>query len=98
MPSNKTAGDVIPFLMTLGFIFMISYTLISSYIIPYKALLTGIIHAILVSLVLWSLIAVKITDPGYVKTYLQSMPENDNDDIELNKGNPIDGYQKKYIL
>lgn len=80
MAFNKSYSSSLPVIFTTSFICFVSYTTITQIIIPNSAWIPCIIHLILVFLVLWSLFATKLSDPGYVRTSFYS--KEDKGDIE----------------
>jgi hypothetical protein len=72
MENNKSLLNYIPLIFTLSFTCFVSYTTITQIIVPNQAWTACIIHLTLLILVLWSLFATKLTDPGYVSTSFYS--------------------------
>jgi len=83
-------------LLTLSLIFFISYSTITSIIITNNYWWpTGFVHLLLAFLTIWSLMATKLTDPGYVS----SMYYSEKQEIDIEKtGDPLSGYQHPYII
>ena len=61
----------VPLLISCFLILYISSSFILYFVIPNDALGSGLIHAILFVMVIWSLFACSTTDPGYVDTYFK---------------------------
>ena len=72
MANNKNLANYIPLIFTLSFTSFFSYTAITEIIIPNSAWTACVIHVTLLFLVLWSLFATKLSDPGYVSTCFYS--------------------------
>jgi len=62
----------LPFILTIGLISFISYTTITHLLLPSGAYFAGIIHISLLIMVIWSLLATKLNDPGYVRSQFYS--------------------------
>lgn len=72
MAQNKTLFDSIPLLITISLICFLSYNTIVQVVIPFRSWSTGVINISLAIIVIWSLLATKFSDPGYVHTTLYS--------------------------
>lgn len=72
MANNKSLADYFPLIFTISFTCFVSYTIISQIIVPNSAWTACFIHVTLLFLVLWSLFATKLSNPGYVHTSFYS--------------------------
>lgn len=82
MAQNKTLFDLIPIVFTISLICFVSYNTIIQVVISFKSWSTGAIHITLAILTMWSLLATKFSDPGYVRTTLYSIECTKARDLE----------------
>lgn len=61
----------VPLLISCFLILYLSSSFILYFVIPNDAFGSGLIHAFLFVMVIWSLFACSTTDPGYVDTYFK---------------------------
>lgn len=85
-------SDKIPFYITIFFIIFLSSSFFFHYVIPQSSLIAGLLHLVLGGMLVWSLIALAKSDPGYVKNHVNFR------EADQESGDPINPNVKNYMI
>lgn len=96
--STTTPCDYLPFGLNISLIIFLSYSFFVYYIVPKVAVFSGALHLAFLILIVWTLVKLSLSDPGYVKTTYKFVQQQQSEQQTADSENQIINNSKKYLL